>query len=222
MARHTSRNRMGSVLPVAEAIERRVFLFASAVLTEVAPTEALPSLLLTRVPGGGTAASLTGPTSLQGYASYATTAHLQWTASATPISKVSVERADGDGPFTEVALLAKSRLSYDDGGLAPFTPYRYRIRGLTSSSEYTDYSNEVTVTTFAPTLTTPVQLPDVAVPSPLYPVGPAVTMGGVAYFAGDDLVGSQQLYRPADGTPGGTYPLTTFGTANMTGRYYPT
>jgi ELWxxDGT repeat protein len=203
------RNRAGGILAVAEAIERRLFLSASAALTTAA--SAPTSASLTEVPGNGPVASLTGPTSLQGYAAYATTAHLEWAASATPITKVSVERADGDGPFTEIALLAKSRLSYDDGGLAPYTPYRYRVRGLTSASGYTDYSNEITVTTFTPSLTTrAAQLPDVAVPSPLYPTAAAVTMGGVAYFAADDFVGSQQLYR-TDGTPGGTYALTTFG-----------
>lgn len=114
-------------------------------------TAVLFTLGLAAIVGCGSSTDSSAPPSgLAAASTNATTVHVTWTG-ATDVDEYVLQRAEGaTGTFTEVARPAGTATSYDDAGLSPSTPYRYKlaaVRGNTTSS----FASEVTVTTGAPT-----------------------------------------------------------------------
>ena len=72
---------------------------------------------------------------------------LDWTYSDPRVTAFVVERKAGDkGDFTQIALLDKDAREFTDTNGTPTTKYVYRMRA-TDGVEYSDYSNEASVTT---------------------------------------------------------------------------
>ncbi|MGQ0702203.1 MAG: fibronectin type III domain-containing protein [Gemmatimonadales bacterium] len=88
------------------------------------------------------------PTGVTVTATSATAVHLTWNA-ADHVEEFILERATDTGTFTEIARPDGPATSYDDTGLVPSTPYRYRLAAVRSSGT-SGYSAEASVTTQAP------------------------------------------------------------------------
>ena len=103
----------------------------------------------------------TAPSNLTATAASSSTITLAWTASTDNVEVAGylVERCQGTGctNFAQVTTAASS--PYDDTGLAPNTPYSYRMRATDAAGNLSPYSGVASATTAAPPDTTPPTAP---------------------------------------------------------------
>ena len=90
------------------------------------------------VPGAPTALLVRGSTANQ--------VDLGWTDGAVTESGFKVERRIGGGAWSEIGAVGPNIVIFSDTGLAPGTPYGYRVRAFNGGGS-SAFSNEVTVTT---------------------------------------------------------------------------
>jgi subtilisin family serine protease len=88
------------------------------------------------------------PSELAGTAPTSVRVELTWTDNATDESRYELQRCHGDGcvDFTRVALLSRNATAYTDRGVAPGTPYRYRVRASRTGAS-SDYSDALSIST---------------------------------------------------------------------------
>jgi len=96
------------------------------------------------------------PVSLAATAASSTQINLNWTDSSANEDGFRVERCQGAGctNFVQIAELLANATAYADAALAAGTAYTYRVRAYNSVGNST-YSNTVSATTQAPSLTPP-------------------------------------------------------------------
>ena len=70
------------------------------------------------------------PANLRVYATGETTTTLRWDDNSTTETGFEVDRALGDGSFSQIATPVANATSLDDTGLVEGTRYRYRVRGI--------------------------------------------------------------------------------------------
>ena len=153
------------------------------------------------------------PKLIEGYPLSDHEVELRWFADDSNGYGHVVERADGDGPFREIARVAGTGHTWRyhvDATAAPGVVYRYRVRIYElrdSEILYSPYSDVVTSTTLSPDLTVPVQG---LVSTPGARPDWMTDVGGTLYFTmSKDYPGSWrdsagvELWR-SDGTAAGT------------------
>jgi hypothetical protein len=86
------------------------------------------------------------PTSLNANAISSSVISLQWTDNANNETAYRLERKEGNGSYSEIAVLSRNVTSYNDGGLTASTTYTYRVFTLNDLGN-SDYSNEASATT---------------------------------------------------------------------------
>jgi hypothetical protein len=87
------------------------------------------------------------PANLRAKGASASSIDLAWRDNAGGVALFAVERLDpGAGVYHEVARVPAGTTAHVDGGLAPATEYRYRVRALGAGGPST-YSNEATAAT---------------------------------------------------------------------------
>jgi hypothetical protein len=88
------------------------------------------------------------PTGLGATAISSSRIDLAWSGSAGVVDRYRIERATGAGSFAAIDSVAAGVLTYQDEGLAPATPYRYRVQACNSNA-CSGYSGEASATTDA-------------------------------------------------------------------------
>jgi fibronectin type 3 domain-containing protein len=99
----------------------------------------------------------TPPSNLVATAVSASQINLAWTASTSSggVAGYLVERCQGAGCTSFAQIATPAGNSYSDGGLLASTSYTYRVRATDAAGNLSDYSNNATATTFAPSSSTP-------------------------------------------------------------------
>src|SRR5712664_3117740 len=99
----------------------------------------------------------TPPTNLVATAVSASQINLTWTASTSSsgVSGYLVERCQGPGCTIFAQIATPAGNSYSDSGLLASTSYTYRVRATDATGNLSDYSNNATAATFAPSSSTP-------------------------------------------------------------------
>lgn len=86
---------------------------------------------------------------LQAQALGASAVQLTWNDNSTNELGFRIQRTDpGTGEFEQLAVISPNTTEYIDNDVIPSTTYRYRIASFTSQSQ-SNWSNEVSVTTYA-------------------------------------------------------------------------
>ncbi len=113
-----------------------------------APAPGEDYLLYSGFVGGVPAPPPAVPSELAGTAPTSVRVELTWTDNATDESRYELQRCRGDGcvDFTRVALLSRNTTAYTDRGVAPGTPYRYRVRASRTGAT-SDYSDALSIST---------------------------------------------------------------------------
>jgi hypothetical protein len=89
------------------------------------------------------------PSNLTGSAVSATQAHLSWRDNSSYESEIRLERRTGaPGQWIRIATLPANRTTHSDAGLAPNTPYTYRVQACNGSA-CSGHSAETSVVTQA-------------------------------------------------------------------------
>ena len=133
----------------------------------------------------------TAPTGLAATAPSGTQVNLTWTAATDNVAVTGylVERCQGAGcsSFAQIGTTAGAVTAFGDTGLAPSTPYSYRVRATDAAGNLGSYSNTGSATTLAPDTeppTAPGPLAATAVSGTQIDVswGPATDNTGVAGY----------------------------------------
>jgi hypothetical protein len=103
---------------------------------------------------GGTVPA--APTGLGATAVSSTRVDLSWIDASSDEDSFSIERATGNGGFSEVATVTAGTTTYSDLSTAASTTYSYRVRARNAAGP-SNYSNTATVTT--PAVVTPPAAP---------------------------------------------------------------
>ena len=108
-----------------------------------APSEVVPGYVLspfvdTIVPNA--------PTNLYANSIYSTQIGLSWTDNSSNETGFRIERAQGAGTFTEIAVIPANSATYIDNGLTASTEYHYRVLAYNVAGS-SAYSNTLTCTT---------------------------------------------------------------------------
>ncbi len=89
---------------------------------------------------------LAAPEAFRGFSRSETTASLRWSDVSSGETGFEIERALGDGAFSNITTTAASVELYEDTGLTEGTRYRYRAR-TTDGSTTSPYTAIVTIVT---------------------------------------------------------------------------
>ncbi len=96
------------------------------------------------------------PTNLELVKAETNLVSIKWRDNSTGENKYVIERMEEDGEYSQLAVLEKDTVSYDDASVKPDTTYYYRVRARKDSLDiiltklkmsYTAYSNELKVVT---------------------------------------------------------------------------
>ncbi len=111
---------------------------SGSVPSEVVPGYVLSPYIDTTVPDA--------PTGLYANSIYSTQAGLTWTDNSSNENGFKIERAQGTGPFSEIAVVPINSTTYLDNGLTASTEYHYRVLAYNIAGN-SAYSNTLTCTT---------------------------------------------------------------------------
>jgi len=90
------------------------------------------------------------PTDLTASVASTTQVNLSWTDKSTNETGFKIQRKTSSTSFMDVGTVGKDVTSFSDVGLTPNTTYTYRVYAYNSGGSSITYTNEVSVTTWAP------------------------------------------------------------------------